>query len=50
MLVSFTTGIVAQQALPGIELEAQVAQTLQCETRGLCDRHRRRAILRHPDR
>jgi len=26
MLVSFATGIVAQQALPGIELKAQFAQ------------------------
>src|SRR4051812_43950590 len=50
MLVSFATGLVAQQALPGIELEAEFAYTRQRETRDLPHRHRRRPILRHPDR
>src|SRR3954468_2719928 len=50
MLVSVATGLVAQQALPGIELEAEFAQTRQRETRDLPHHHRRRPILRHPDR
>src|SRR3954469_18480368 len=50
MLVSFATGLVAQQALPGIELEAEFAYTRQRETRDLPHHHRRRPILRHPDR
>jgi len=50
MLVSFATGLVAQQALPGIELEAEFAETGQRETRVLRHHHRRRPILRHPDR
>ena len=50
MLVSFATGLVAQQALPGIELETEFAQTRQRETRDLRHHHRRRPILRHPDR
>jgi hypothetical protein len=50
MLVSFATGLVAQQALPGIELEAEFAETGQRETRNLRHHHRRRPILRHPDR
>src|SRR6478672_7917969 len=50
MLVSFATGLVAQQALPGIELEAEFAEIRQRETRDLPHPHRRRPILRHPDR
>src|SRR3954468_10809732 len=50
MLVSFATGLVAQQALPGIELEAEFAETRQRKTRDLPHHHRRRLILRHPDR
>jgi hypothetical protein len=50
MLVSFATGLVAQQALPGIELEAEFAETGQRETRVLRHHQRRRPILRHPDR
>src|SRR3954453_17538896 len=50
MLVSFATGLVAPQALPGIELEAEFASTRQRETRDLPHHHRRRPILRHPDR
>src|SRR3954464_11103617 len=50
MLVSFATGLVAQQALPGIELEAEFAETRQRETRDLPHHHRRRPILGHPDR
>src|SRR3954468_5460575 len=50
MLVSFATGLVAQQALPGIELEAEFAETRQRKTRDLPHYHCRRPILRHPDR
>src|SRR6476646_2813568 len=50
MLVSFATGLVAQQALPGIELEAEFAETGQRETRVLRHHQRRRPIVRHPDR
>src|SRR3954453_9233468 len=50
MLVSFATGLVAPQALPGIELEAEFAETRQRETRDLPHHHCRRPILRHPDR
>src|SRR3954447_11111396 len=50
MLVSFATGLVAQQALPGIQREAEFAQTRQRETRDLPHHHRRRPILRHLDR
>src|SRR4030095_10971854 len=50
MLVSFATGLVAQQALPGIELETEFAETGQRETRVLRHHQRRRPILRHPDR
>src|SRR6476620_5755775 len=50
MLVSFATGLVAQQALPGIKLEPEFAETRQRETRDLPHPHHRRPILRHPDR
>src|SRR3954453_5524159 len=50
MLVSFATGLVAPQALPGIELEAEFASTRQREPRDLPHHHCRRPILRHPDR
>src|SRR3954468_12635601 len=50
MLVSFATGLVAQQALPGIELEAEFAETRQRKTRDLPHHHCRRPILGHPDR
>src|SRR3954454_19759383 len=50
MLVSFATGLVPQQALPGIEVEGELAQRHQRETRDLPHPLLRRAILRHPDR
>jgi hypothetical protein len=50
MLVSFATGIVASQALPGIKLRTEVTQTHQRQARNLCYRHLGRSILRHPDR
>jgi hypothetical protein len=50
MLASFATGVVANQALPGIELETEFAQTRQREVRNLRYHHLCRPMLRHPDR
>ena len=50
MLVSCATGVVAQQALTGIELTAQFAQARQRQTWNRGHRHRRRPLFRHPDR
>src|SRR5258708_19001942 len=50
MLISFATGGVASQALPGIKLRTEVTQTRQREARNLRYRHLCGSILRHPDR
>src|SRR5258707_14754893 len=50
MLVSFATGSVTSQALPGIKLRTEVTQTRQREARNLRYRHLCRSIFRHPDR
>ena len=50
MLVSFATGIVADQALPGIKLKAEFTQTRQREARNLRHHHICRPLFRHPDR
>jgi hypothetical protein len=47
---SWATALAAQQALTGIELEAELAQTGQRQARDLRDRHRRGLVLGHPDR
>src|SRR5258708_14685435 len=50
MLVSFATGSVTSQALPGIKLRTEITQTRQREARNLRYRHLCRSIFRHPDR
>jgi len=50
MLISFATGSVAKEALPGIKLRTEATQRRQREARQLRYRHRRRSIFRHPDR
>src|SRR3954469_25859584 len=50
MLLSFATGVVADQALPAIELETEFTQTRERDARNLPYRHLRRPVLRHPDR
>ena len=50
VLVSFATGVVADQALPGIELKTEFSQTRQREAWDLRYRHLRRPILCHPER
>src|SRR5262249_33289013 len=50
MLVSFTTGIVLQQAYACIELETELTQMRQRQTWTVRHRHCLRRILRHPDR
>jgi hypothetical protein len=50
MLVSFATGVVADQALPSIELKAEFTQTRQRKARNLGHRHLGRPLFRHPDR
>jgi hypothetical protein len=49
MLVSFATGVVAEQALPSIELKAEFTQARQREARNLRHYHLCRPLLRHPD-
>jgi hypothetical protein len=50
VLVSLATGVVAAQALPGIELETEFTQTCKRDPWNLPYRHLRRPILRHPNR
>jgi hypothetical protein len=50
MLVSFATGVVADQALPSIELKAEFTQTRQREARNFRHHHLCRPSFRHPDR
>lgn len=50
MLVSFATGVVADQALPGIKFKAELTQTRQREARNLRNHHLCRPLFRHPDR
>src|SRR5262249_41955698 len=50
IVISFATGSVAKEALPGIKLRTEGTQTRQREARKLPYRHRCRSIFRHPDR
>jgi hypothetical protein len=50
MLVSFATGVGADQALPSIKLKAEFTQTRQREARNLRHHHLCRPLFRHPDR
>ena len=50
MLVSFATGVVADQALPSIKLKAEFTQTRQREARNLRNHHLCRTLFHHPDR
>jgi hypothetical protein len=50
MLVSFATGVVADQALPSIEFKTEFSQTRQRDARNLRYHHLCRLIPRHPDR
>jgi hypothetical protein len=50
MLVSFATGVVADQALPAIQFKAEFTQTRQRKARNLSHHHLCRQLFRHPDR
>lgn len=50
MLVSFATGVVADQALPSIKLKAEFTQTRQRQARNLRNHHPCRTLFHHPDR